>query len=425
MACGFHVNMPPKIHPGFLQNSGQSALLFYCIVSEPHQYHRDIGRAIGPDDSLARLSSWIPWGSRVLELGPANGYFTRHMATQLNCTVDGVELDPHMAQSSSLFCRKMVVGDLALLDLSAHFAPASYQVIVLADVIEHLAAPEKLMAQLLPLLAPGGEMLLSVPNAAYAGLIAELLAGQFDYRDEGLLDRTHLRFFTRDSLGKFLTAAGLSAYEWVPVFRPLNESEFKIRIESLPAATRETLLASPQALCYQWLVKAGAESRQPGPMPPGLCQQDAFPLRVFLEPMTEAADPLMAGVVWGIIGEQRQTLRLNLTTPWRSKIRITLADRPGYLRLYQLNLFANDKLIWSWNSHEAVEKLTPHFHGLGFSQAPDHLLVTLLRSDSWLYLTPVDLGDVSNFRMDIELGWPMSSDFLVAKAGWEQALAPV
>jgi len=394
-------------------------------VSEPHQYQRDLGRAIGPEDSLARLSSWIAWGSRVLELGPANGYFTRHLATRLNCTVDAVELDPLMAQNSRQFCRKMVVGDLAQLDLSAHFAPASFQVIVLADVIEHLAAPEKLMAQLLALLAADGEMLFSVPNVAYAGLIAELLTGQFDYRDEGLLDRTHLRFFTRDSLGKFLTAAGLHAYEWVPVFRPLNESEFKIRIESLPAATRETLLAAPHALCYQWLVRAGPQPRALAAPEPGLCQQDAFPLRVFLEPSSApaAAEVVMAGVAWGIIGAPRQTLQLDLSAPWPANIRLTLADRPGYLRLYRLSLSVDGLPVWSWNSHETVPQLTPHFHGLGFSPAPDHLLVTLLRADSWLYLAAPEAGDLRHFCLTIELGWPMSHDFMLAKAGWEQALA--
>lgn len=416
--------MPDKGLKIFSENPACFPCLpFQFNVSETHQYHRDIGRAIGPDDSLARLSSWIAWGSRVLELGPANGYFTRHMATRLNCTVDAVELDPQMAQHCRLFCRKLVVGDLAALDLSAHFAPASYPVIVLADVIEHLAAPEKLMAQLLPLLAPGGEMLFSVPNAAYAGLMAELLAGRFDYRDEGLLDRTHLRFFTRDSLDKFLTTAGLYAYEWVPVFRPLNESEFKTRIEALPAATREVLLASPQALCYQWLVRAGTQVRQPAPPEPGLCQQDAFPLRVFLEAQDDAAQIVMAGVAWGVIGEPRQTLSLDLEAAWPAKIRITLADRPGYLRLYRLSLFAADRLVWSWNGTEAADQLTPHFHGLGLATAPDHLLVTLLRGDSWLYLNPAALGDVRNFRLAIDLGWPMSSDFMVAKAGWEQALA--
>jgi len=162
---------------------------------------------------------------------------------------------------------------------------------------------------------------------------------------------------------------------------------------------------------------------QDEPVEPGRCQQDAFPFRVFLESVNEAADILMAGVAWGVIGALRQTLCLDLAAPWHNKIRITLADRPGYLRLYRLAVFANDGLIWSWNSSEAVEKLTPHFHGLGFAQAPDHLLVTLLRGDSWLYLNTTELGDLRNMRMEVELGWPMSCDFMVAKAGWEQALA--
>ena len=61
------------------------------------------------------------------------------------------------------------------------------------------------------LLSPGGKALLSIPNASYSGLIAELMAGEFRYRKEGLLDETHVRFFTRQTLLRFLQAGG-----WAP-----------------------------------------------------------------------------------------------------------------------------------------------------------------------------------------------------------------
>ncbi len=394
-------------------------------MTQIHQYDRDISRAIGPEDSLARLSSWIPWGSKVLEIGPANGYFTKYMATALNCTVDAVELDPQMAESARPFCRKLVVGDLALLHLSDHFAPTSYQVIVLADVIEHLAAPERLIEQLKPLLATGGQMLFSVPNVAYAGLIAGLLDGKFEYRNEGLLDRTHLRFFTRDSLNGFLLAAGLFPREWIPVFRPLNESEFKIRVEAMPTALREVLFASPQALCYQWLVRAGMEQADLPAPELGPCWQDAFPLRAYFANVDEPSVAVAVGVAWGKVGDERQTLEIQVPALRQSQISVALSDRPGYLRLHRVSLYDGDRLLWSWNPQDPHTRLTEHFHGLTFATGADHSLLTLLQSDSWLKLNTEGAPIVSGGVLRFDLGWPMSSDYLTAKAGWEQISDPL
>jgi len=388
-------------------------------MSSNHEYDRDLTRAIGPEDSLGHLFSWIPWGAKVLELGPARGYFTRQMATTRNCTVDAVELDDHMAEQARPFCRKLIVGDLSILKLAEHFPVGGYQVIVLADVIEHLVNPQHLLAQLKPLLAPGGQMLLSVPNVAYAGLIAALLAGQFEYRDEGLLDRTHLRFFTSDSLGQLLSDAGLFPLEWVPVFRPLNESEFKVRLENLTTAMRDALLSTPHALCYQWLVRVG-DKPAPEPLPePGPCRQDAFPLRVYASSTIDPAHTATVGVVWGAIGMERQLLKLDMPALTRSEINLVLADRQGFVRLYAVRLYDGPTLCWSWSQGDALSALAIHLHGLAMTTADDHALVTLLDGASWLQLNTHEVSIASPGTLEVELGWPMSSDYMAAKAGWE------
>lgn len=392
-------------------------------MTAAHEYERDLTQAIGPEDSLGRLISWVPWGAKVLELGPARGYFTRQMAAARNCTVDAVELDAHMAEQARPYCRKLVVGDLSSLKLDTHFSNDSYQIIVLADVLEHVAEPERLLTQVIPLLSPGGEILLSVPNVAYAGLIAALLAGQFEYRDEGLLDRTHLRFFTRDSLNKLITDVGLYPLEWVPVFRPLNESEFKVRVESLATAVRDALLSSPQALCYQWLVRVG---KQPGgeSVPTARpCWQDGFPLRVYASSINDPANTAMVAVAWGTVGCDRQTLRISVPPLARSEINMVLADRIGYLRLYAIRLYDTQGVIWSWTQSETLSALTLHFHQLALAPGADHVLVTLLDAASWLQLNTNEISIASAGFIEIELGWPMSSDYMVAKDGWEKQSA--
>ncbi len=79
-----------------------------------------------------------------------------------------------------------------------------YDCIVCADVLEHLKTPERVLTQCKELLKPGGRLIVSVPNAGYCGLVAELMQGEFRYRREGILDNTHLRFFTRKSLAPVL-----------------------------------------------------------------------------------------------------------------------------------------------------------------------------------------------------------------------------
>ncbi len=164
-----------------------------AIVPTDHIYHR----ALDPNsqDSLAKLARLIPPGSWVLDLGAGPGILGRYLAEHRACTVDGVEYNPVAVAEAASGYRQLECADLEQITLADHFAGCRYDFILCADILEHLRRPEALLAQLPELLASGGQVLLSVPNAAYAGLIAELLAGDFRYRPEGLLDATSSAFF--------------------------------------------------------------------------------------------------------------------------------------------------------------------------------------------------------------------------------------
>jgi 2-polyprenyl-3-methyl-5-hydroxy-6-metoxy-1,4-benzoquinol methylase len=112
-------------------------------------------------DSLAKLSRWLQAGTTVLELGPAAGYFTRHLRA-IGCTVDVVEIDPEAANEVSDAARNVVVGDLALATTLDRLADQRYDTIVCADVLEHVVDGKALLVRLRALLAPQGQLLLSV-----------------------------------------------------------------------------------------------------------------------------------------------------------------------------------------------------------------------------------------------------------------------
>jgi len=88
------------------------------------------------------------------------------------------------------------------------FAGRTFGLVLLLDVIEHMTQPEQFMSDLLPLLAPGATILLSVPNVAHWSVRLPLLFGTLRYTERGILDKTHVRFFTRRSLQRFLKATG-------------------------------------------------------------------------------------------------------------------------------------------------------------------------------------------------------------------------
>lgn len=230
------------------------------VAPPAHVYHRPLD----PDsqDSLAKLARLVRPGSEVLDLGAGPGVLGRYLAEALHCVVDGVEYNPAAVAEAAPWYRRLECVDLEQVVLAERFAGCRYDFIVCADILEHLRQPGGLLAQLPDLLAPDGRVLLSVPNAAHAGLIGELLAGDFRYRPEGLLDETHLRFFTRTSLLRLLEERGLRSVALDATVVDLDRSEFAdqwaIRewAETLPPEVLRALLDRPEALIYQFVVTA-------------------------------------------------------------------------------------------------------------------------------------------------------------------------
>ncbi len=87
----------------------------------------------------------------------------------------------------------------------------TFDLILLLDVLEHLVDPWAVLSRLTEkYLAVGGKVIVSLPNARHFSLVVPLLFGKFDYRERGILDKTHLRFFTRNSAANLLRSAGLT-----------------------------------------------------------------------------------------------------------------------------------------------------------------------------------------------------------------------
>lgn len=144
-------------------------------------------------------------GDRVFEGGVSTGYFARRLV-QAGRVVDGAELDELAAHQARSVCDRVWAGDLQTMPVE-ELAPA-YEAFVFGDTLEHLPDPGALLTRLRPRLLPSGHLIASIPNVANWSVRLRLLLGRFNYTERGILDRTHLRFFTRRTVVELLTASG-------------------------------------------------------------------------------------------------------------------------------------------------------------------------------------------------------------------------
>lgn len=153
------------------------------------------------------------WGSRrgleVLDVGC--GFATTSERIQaLGNRVTGVELSPGAVGVARERLERVVEKDLQdVAGVAAELGEARFDVIIFADVLEHLAWPLPVLEAYLAFLKPGGHILVSLPNVGLWSVRAMHLLGRWDYQDTGVLDRTHLRFFTRRTARQLLESAGL------------------------------------------------------------------------------------------------------------------------------------------------------------------------------------------------------------------------
>jgi len=194
-------------------------------------------------------------GSRVLEFGCSTGYMSKALHDRLGATVVGVELNAEAAELARAHLERVLVGDAEELDLEAELGGERFDAILFADVLEHLRDPAALLRRVRPLLAEGGIVVASIPNIAHASVRLALLGGSWRYREQGLLDDTHLRFFTREGVEDLFESAGYVITHWVR--RRLEAEETEIPVpRGVPAEARAWAAADPEATTYQFVVRA-------------------------------------------------------------------------------------------------------------------------------------------------------------------------
>jgi SAM-dependent methyltransferase len=150
----------------------------------------------------------------------------------------------------------VLVADLETADLVGEFGVGSFEVVVFGDVLEHLRDPLSVLRGARGLLRPGGYVVISTPNIAHGDVRLALLSGRFNYSKVGILDDTHLRFFTRDSLVSFLNDAGFVPADLRRSFAELFTTEIGVQENDVDPQLVAALRDDIEARTYQFVLAA-------------------------------------------------------------------------------------------------------------------------------------------------------------------------
>ncbi len=159
--------------------------------------------------------------ARVLEVGCGTGA-TGALALERGRAghYAGIELFPAAADAAGEVLSEVLCGDIETIELP--WQPAAFDALILSEVLEHLVEPWAVLDKLARVVRPGGLVLASSPNVAHWRVVRELVLGRFELADQGVFDRTHMRWFTPESYAAMFERAGFAVVEVAPV-TPFSE----------------------------------------------------------------------------------------------------------------------------------------------------------------------------------------------------------
>ncbi len=151
-------------------------------------------QSLDPDDSGMKLANLVTPNSRVLDVGCGTGVITNTIRNVASAIIVGIEPDSERVNSARARGLEVHEGVLTQEFIESQ---ESFDFVVFADVLEHLSDPAEIVALAKTALKPGGAIIASIPNVAHWFVRTDLLFGRFDYQDCGIMDATHLRWFTQ------------------------------------------------------------------------------------------------------------------------------------------------------------------------------------------------------------------------------------
>ena len=182
----------------------------------------DTSIELNKKSSLTYTISKIAAGSTVLEFGSATGYMTRYLKEEKGCRVSIIEIDREAYNIALNYAEDGICCDAERMEWLDYFKGRKFDYITFSDVLEHLREPDKVLRASRNLLCDGGRIITSIPNIGHNAVLIDLYNNKFQYRKTGILDNTHLRFFTYGSMKELFRGCGLKVVDEDAVEFDLN-----------------------------------------------------------------------------------------------------------------------------------------------------------------------------------------------------------
>jgi 2-polyprenyl-3-methyl-5-hydroxy-6-metoxy-1,4-benzoquinol methylase len=215
------------------------------------------------DNHNAQLLALVPLDCRrIIEVGCGAGSLAReYRKRNPRCEYVGVEVESVRAEMARRHCDEVVVCDIEQMEELRFKSLFPSDCWIFGDVLEHLYDPWAVLARIRASLLPEGSVLACVPNAQHWSVQALLNCGEFRYQDSGLLDRTHIRWFTKTTLVELFRSAGFAIVEGgARIVEPPDEAwreraliGVRAMAEAIGTNANE---AVENAVAYQWVVRA-------------------------------------------------------------------------------------------------------------------------------------------------------------------------
>jgi Methyltransferase domain len=213
-----------------------------------HDFHNPDLLALIPKQSM-----------RVVEVGSSSGALARAFkAVNPGCHYTGVEIDPEYGRRSERYCDVVLNANIENVDEASFNALFPSDCWVFGDSLEHLKDPWLLLRRVRAQISSGGSVVACIPNAQHWSVQARLNCGMLKYEESGLLDRTHLRWFTRITIIELFQSSGFRIVEGGPrVLEEPDRDKFLGAIRTMAQTTgADPELAVRDAIPFQWVVRA-------------------------------------------------------------------------------------------------------------------------------------------------------------------------
>lgn len=220
----------------------------------------DFGEKIVEGSTLDWAKDIVERKSHVLELGASVGTLAKYLKEEKECNVDIVEIDLESGikakEYSDVFCIGEMEGDLERDIWYRKIRNRRYDYIVILDVLEHLKNSGEVLKKAVTLLKEDGVIALSIPNIAHNSVIIDLINNKFEYTPLGLLDNTHIHFFTYQSACEMIKSCGLEVINSSSIQLRVGENEIANNYSDIDKNIEKQLRIRELADVYQFLFVA-------------------------------------------------------------------------------------------------------------------------------------------------------------------------